>query len=293
MSNKVVIGYNGSAASSEALDWAAGVAARRGADLCIVSCFEVPVFGEPWSGLDDAFTVLTRRTDALLSRVRRDIEARYPGLVVETVVAAGGPVPRLVEASRPGDLVVIGGSRTADGLSVKAGTTYRRLVRSAPCPVVIVQGVASMGRPDRIVVGVDESSGADRALDWAIELADSEQVGLHIVHGWDYPYAANTPASAQARDVTRVDAQRVIDRAVERARERLGVPVTNCAIEANGAAALLQELRDGDLLVVGTRGRGRIKEALFGSTVQAVLDYAAVPVAVIAEHRQAAAEHAA
>ena len=45
--------------------------------------------------------------------------------------------------------------------------------------------------------------------------------------------------------------------------------------------ALLQTIRDGDLLVLGSRGRGTLRASVFGSTVNSVLDRCAVPVAVI------------
>ncbi|MBK5333949.1 MAG: universal stress protein, partial [Ilumatobacteraceae bacterium] len=45
--------------------------------------------------------------------------------------------------------------------------------------------------------------------------------------------------------------------------------------------ALLETVRDGDLLVVGSRGRGALAARLFGSTVNTVLDRCAVPVVVV------------
>ena len=52
-------------------------------------------------------------------------------------------------------------------------------------------------------------------------------------------------------------------------------------IEGTPRAALLGVVRDGDLLVLGSRGRGLLSAGLFGSTVNSVLDRVNVPVAVI------------
>jgi nucleotide-binding universal stress UspA family protein len=46
---------------------------------------------------------------------------------------------------------------------------------------------------------------------------------------------------------------------------------------------VLGVVRDGDHLVLGSRGRGGVRSGLFGSTVNGVLGVAAVPVAVVRE----------
>ena len=54
-------------------------------------------------------------------------------------------------------------------------------------------------------------------------------------------------------------------------------------VESSSASALLDTVRDGDLLVLGSRGRGAVASRLFGSTVNSVVDQAAVPVVVVRE----------
>lgn len=57
--------------------------------------------------------------------------------------------------------------------------------------------------------------------------------------------------------------------------------VTGILIENRAVSAVLDTLRDGDLLVVGSRGRGGVRSRLFGSTVNSILDHASVPVVVV------------
>ena len=85
----------------------------------------------------------------------------------------------------------------------------------------------------------------------------------------------------QARDLTNVDAACLLDRAVESAREQFGSEVAGQLVERGPATALLETVRDGDLLVMGSRGRGALAARLFGSTVNTVLDRCAVPVVVV------------
>jgi nucleotide-binding universal stress UspA family protein len=72
----------------------------------------------------------------------------------------------------------------------------------------------------------------------------------------------------------------VLDEAVELARAMCGSTVTGDLVEIGPAAGLLGSVRDGDLLVLGSRGRGALRAGIFGSTVNSILDAAAIPVAV-------------
>ena len=54
-------------------------------------------------------------------------------------------------------------------------------------------------------------------------------------------------------------------------------------VESEPVAGLLEAIRDGDHLVLGSRGRGAVRSGLFGSTVNGILDVAAVPVVVVSE----------
>jgi nucleotide-binding universal stress UspA family protein len=84
----------------------------------------------------------------------------------------------------------------------------------------------------------------------------------------------------------RVDAACVLDDSIRLARERGAADVSDVLVEGGPAVALVGEVRDGDLLVLGSRGRGAVVAGLFGSTVNAVLERAAVPVVVV-RHRPA------
>ena len=87
--------------------------------------------------------------------------------------------------------------------------------------------------------------------------------------------------------MTRVDAARVLDGAVELARDMCGGDVNGELIEGSPGSAILASVHDGDLLVLGSRGRGAWRTGLFGSTVNNVLDEVDVPLAVVRseEHR--------
>lgn len=157
----------------------------------------------------------------------------------------------------------------------------RSVVRRSTCPVVVVRGSASRGHPDRIVVGVDDSDQALAAVRWAAAEADLHRVTLLVLHAWDHPYEIPGRSTSQTRDLVQVDAARLLDHVVELARDLCGGDVKSELIEGSPGSSILQSVCDGDLLVLGSHGRGALTAGLFGSTVNSVLDEAATPVAVI------------
>jgi nucleotide-binding universal stress UspA family protein len=116
-------------------------------------------------------------------------------------------------------------------------------------------------------------------LHWAADEADLHHVPLLVVTSWWTP----ADHAGADRDIARIDAACVVERAVESARERCGATVDSLLVEAAPVVGLLDVIREGDHLVLGSRGRGGVRSGLFGSTVNGVLDAACVPVVVVRE----------
>jgi nucleotide-binding universal stress UspA family protein len=283
MTKQITVGYDGSVPSSEAVRWAAAEATVRGARLRIVSCFEVPYLEDAIGGWPrtQPYGSPPEACRSVLAEVKDNVAASNPEIEILTEASAGPAALALVDNVDSGDLIVVGASSHQGAAAFWLGSTPRHLVRHSPCPVVVVRGAASRGRPDRVVVGVDGSPASERALQWAGDEADRHHVGLLVVHGWLYPYLPVDTTSSQARDLTNVDAACLLDRAVESATEQFAAEVTGQLVESGPATALLETVCDGDLLVVGSSGRGALAAGIFGSTVNAVLDRSSVPVVVV------------
>ena len=283
MTKKITVGYDGSTPSAEAVDWAANEAACRGASLRIVCCYRLPVansaaFGWPAT---EAVELLLESADQNAKDIRARVAQLHRDLEVTTSVSAGPADLALIDGARSDDLIVVGASAHEGHSAFWLGSTPRQLVRHSPCPVVVVRGSATRGRPDRVVVGVDGSASSTAALDWAGDEADRHRVPLVLVHAWTYPYAEAAVGSAQARELMEVDAACTLDRCLEHARERYVSDVQGQLVEDGAVPALIDNVRDGDLLVLGSRGHGALVAGILGSTVNAVLDRASVPVVVV------------
>ncbi len=282
MSKQITVGYDGSPSSSEAVAWAAGEAAARGSRLRIVTCYAIPVMGDAayWP-TGDVYALLLDGAEKSVSAMRAIVAEQHPGLEIVTDASAGPATSVLLHDVEPEDLVVVGASSHEGASAFWLGSTPRQVVRQSPCPVVVVRGAASRGRPDRVVVAVDGSPSSDLALRWAADEADLHGVQLVVLHAWEYPYLPVDAGSAQGHDITKIDAACLLDRATEAARERCAADVIDVLVEDTPVSALLETVRDGDLVVVGSRGRGAVRAGLFGSTVNSVLEQSAVPVVVV------------
>lgn len=137
-----------------------------------------------------------------------------------------------------------------------------------------------------ILVSVDGSEHADRALAHAIDLAAESRGRLTILTAvprpspWAYSGPSAGAACALAEDLEREFAE-VLDRAV--ARVPADMPVTRILSHAPVRAALMKELERGrhDLLVMGSRGRGAVSSTVLGSVSHHALHHSPVPVLVV------------
>jgi nucleotide-binding universal stress UspA family protein len=284
MTNHITVGFDGSPEAQEALRWGAGEAVKRACELEIMHCYHLPVASDVHGGWVpmEAYSGVEKAAGAHLQHAEDVINDEYPGLPVSTALRTGPAWTCLVEDPvGHQELIVVGASSHQGPSAFWLGSTPRALVRHADCPVVVVRGVSGRGGPDRVVVGTDGSEASDQALRWAAAEADLHQVGLHVVHAWEYPYLAVTTNECQARDVMHVDAALVLEQALAVARETCGSTVTGDLVEDGPASGVLGAVRDGDLLVLGSRGRGGLRAGIFGSTVNSVLDRAAIPVVVV------------
>lgn len=133
-----------------------------------------------------------------------------------------------------------------------------------------------------VVVGVDGSSESRLALAWAVEEATRRKRTLHLLCAWYSDYAAETtaPMVPSIED----DCRSILDAAAEDARTLSpGIQVRTATVHAQAASALIAASRHTDTVVVGSRGRGAVKEAIAGSTSMQLAAYASCPVVVVRE----------
>lgn len=137
-----------------------------------------------------------------------------------------------------------------------------------------------------VIVGVDGTEEDRRALSWAAAEAGRRRWPLRVIHAVDYPHAqlyVETAAASRLGEDREV-AQKIVDIAVaEVERTWPEVEVTGEWAAGSPASVLARAAIERDVLVVGSRGLGRVASVLVGSVSSNVTQHAVCPVVVVRE----------
>jgi nucleotide-binding universal stress UspA family protein len=146
---------------------------------------------------------------------------------------------------------------------------------------------------ERILVGVDGSAPSLKAVDFAADLAskyNAELILLKVIEYRPPELEAAVEAYARSEHMPAAEAELVLtmaDDILDNARrEALAKGATQISIEPSfgePAAQIIAAARDreADLIVVGSRGQGRLAGLLLGSVAQKVVSLAHCPVVVV------------
>jgi nucleotide-binding universal stress UspA family protein len=135
----------------------------------------------------------------------------------------------------------------------------------------------------RIVVGIDGSPGARAGLRWALAEARLRGASVEVITAYSMSYAAMSPEFAYLDPealVARVKEMQV-DAIAEESPGAPDVTIVPRVVPGPAAGALVQAARGAELLVVGSRGRGRVRDLLLGSVSTYVTHHAPCPVVVV------------
>ncbi len=276
---KILVGIDGSQGSRAALRWAAGLGAALGLGLRALWAWQYPA---------DTVVQLGRAVLPDAQQMDQLVKERLGKLVAEEVGAEGGSVvlqvargpaaPALLKAALDGVALVVVGSRGRGGFKgLLLGSVSRQVCEFAPCPVVVLRDgrhAYSSGLAT-ILVGVDGSAGAARAVDWVTSVADT--AGAQVVVAHALPSRAKQgpePGAPGQHDLVQQWAQPLRDR---------GVPYRVALAEGDPRVALLEvaDREDADLVVVGSRGRGPVTALVLGSVAASLAQHGQRPTAIV------------
>ncbi len=274
----IVAGFDGSARSRSAVEWAAAEAVAHGDSLRVISVFDwtrnAPTVRDA-SKVEEyrelALSMMSSRVDELGAEYRN----RYPSLLVSCSIVSGLADDVLARAAGQARLLAIG-QRSGGWLEeVALGSVTASVVDDAPCPVVIVpKGYRNATDGHDVVVGVDGSPSSLCALAFGLAFARVHGSTVTAVRacgsGQDDVRASEHQL---ARDVGPVVDGDVPTLQLVAAGDPADVLVDNGTHTAAG------------LLVVGTRSRGMLRSMMLGSVSHDVMQRSSVPVAVVKDDR--------
>jgi nucleotide-binding universal stress UspA family protein len=135
---------------------------------------------------------------------------------------------------------------------------------------------------ERIVVGVDGSETARRALQWAVDEAHQRGATVEAVHAWHRPFVSGAAYMGEMElDAFEAHARTILDTTVAAVDARGLPPIESKLVPGGAAQALIAEAKGATLVVVGSRGRGGFTSLLLGSVSQQVAHHAPCPVVII------------
>jgi len=139
-----------------------------------------------------------------------------------------------------------------------------------------------------ILVGFDGSSSSERALEQAVELARAGNAKLTLITVAP-PVSSYVTLARISPEAMKAELDRWAADVLAKAAGRIPKDVIAHSVQGSGHAGpeILKELKRGgyDLLVLGTRGRGRAQEGLLGSVNGYLHFHALVPILSVPDER--------
>lgn len=217
------------------------------------------------------------------------------GVVIDDtlVVASSSPARALHERSTdPSTALVVVGSTTRGAIRrVLPGNIAHELLSGAACPVAIApNGYAEQDARPLADVGVafDGSTESQQALAGARQLARRARATLRVITVVEplafgaVPVSTMEPAASASR-LLEEELRAVHETAVAESREL--VETENVMTRGEPADVLLDQSRQLDLLVAGSRGYGPLGAVLLGSTTRELMHGAECPVLIVPRGR--------
>ena len=145
----------------------------------------------------------------------------------------------------------------------------------------------NMGMSGKIVVGVDGSPQAKRAVSWALEEAGAHGDEVLLVHAWEFPailtisYHGPTLPVFSREEVEKLS-QQLLDKAADEARRQAPtLTVSTRLVEGHPGKVLVEAAQGARLLVVGSRGMGGFKGMVMGSVSTSCVHHARCPIVIV------------
>jgi nucleotide-binding universal stress UspA family protein len=139
MFRKILLAYDGSEGADRALEVAIDLARTYGAALWALAVQErLPRFSATVDEVKEEKEFADQHYGKLLERARD--QAQEAGIELKTMLRPGHPAKTVIDTAKEGkfDLLLIGASGLS-GVWRFLGTTAEKVIRHAPCSVVIVR----------------------------------------------------------------------------------------------------------------------------------------------------------
>ena len=276
--------------SARAFEYALSLARRYKSKLLIEHVLDL-AFSADASYLNaEAIDQLSRGLSTYAHEQLEGIQRKHAqeGIEIETLVDEGDVTDTILAFAQAQavDLIVMG-THGRHGLDhILLGSVTEKVLRKARCPVLAVRKPAHefVAPGDsvepvhlrKILFGVDFSAYSERALLYALSLAEEYKAELTLLHVMeDFPLHKELTAvtSEVVQQLERLLPPSARSCTLLKPRLRVGKPYEEIIRSAREA--------DTDLIILGVRGRNALDLAIFGSTTHRVIQKGPCPVLTV------------
>src|SRR5271156_5581018 len=273
--NEILIGVDGSTESDAAVTWATREAIMRqlpirllhAVDPVITGCPAVPLYTDmlQWQE-ENAQIVIEKACKSVAARLG---ESKLPDVRSEVLVSHVASA--LIDASKHARMLVVGAQGMGALGRLLMGSVSTNLVHHAHCPVAVIHTDRELAPESNapVVVGIDGSPASEPATALAFDEASRRGVPLVAVHAWS-DVGVFRILGMDWRDRERQGQEVLAERLAGWQEQYPDVRVKRLLFCDKPAWWLLKESEHGQLVVVGSRGRGGFPGMLLGSVGSAV-----------------------
>jgi nucleotide-binding universal stress UspA family protein len=253
---RILVPIDKSETSLMSQETAALIAKKTQASVTVLHVVPRVSYGEPkttaliLSGLDQEGQKLVSEAKALFAE--EEVEVKAEVAHEEDVANA------ILKLSKDNFDLIILGSRGENEKNPQAlGSVTKKVIMHTSCPTIIVKKVSTLSN---VLVCVDGSSNAGRALDYALTLAERIDSRITLLNVQELRlHKASPDVAMELGGRILCDSLDVVEKRKLKAERRLefGVP--------SDVIVDVAEKGKHDLIVLGSRGLGPIKRFLLGS----------------------------
>ncbi|WP_406315406.1 universal stress protein [Streptosporangium sp. NBC_01639] len=279
--HRIVVGYDGSDFSMQALAWAMDEAEFRGLPLTVTHAWRWP-YGE---ADDEAKLHLRKAAEHVLYHGANCARACSAITDVAADLYEGSAVQRLAELSADAELVVVGSRGLGAAARSVVGSVTASVVAVACCPAVVVRGAGPIPvspHPGPVALGVRDTT-ADQVLDFAFHEAALRRLRLRVLHA-GHPRSLTWGVAMthlpDLDDSTRACQEWLTERLAPWQEKYAGVPV-DVRFTTNAPKETLRAASIGATVIVVGSGRTAHRTGRSGAIIRSLVRHSSCPVAVV------------
>ncbi len=285
MYKRVLFPTDGSDIATTTLEYACAVADAHDATLHLLNVADTTRDSLTRIG-DEVVDVLEREGREIVDAAAE--RARDRGVSVVPDVLQGDPSETIVEYADAADAdVIVMPTHGRKGLHrVLLGSVTERVCNASDVPVVTVNPAADRAPrypPRDVLVPVDGSEGANRALAEGIAVAEATGASLHLLHVVETASLGFDVRSAVGDEKLEQRATEVIESAVETASDSSVDVVTDTVAYGEPYREILSHVRDHDvdLVAIGAQGQTRFHRYVMGGVTAKIIRTSPAPVLMV------------